>query len=172
MGSRLSVKLPRDFALREQWNSEGEKLTNRTNGGKPFRFPLVPGGVCGYSTHRCPEQQKGEPMRSLVLTAAVSALALSACGGAGVEVDNRMSTPITDVTLSCGEAESSWERIGVGQTVKSSMTLEPQSTMTLSFMQNGRLRTESVRLPRERTDSPEGVWIGIYGDRLSLEYAY
>jgi len=111
-------------------------------------------------------------MRLLTLAATISVLALCACGGAGLEVDNRMSAPITDVTLACGDAEASWERIGVGQTVESSITLQPQGTMTLSFTQNGRRRSETVRLPQERTESPKGVWIGIYSERLSLEYAY
>jgi hypothetical protein len=111
-------------------------------------------------------------MRRGILAVALAVALLASCGGSGIELKNGMSAPITDVVLTSGEQEATWETIENGETVKSSIGLQPRSTITLSFRCSGRERTETVNMPEDREEAPEAVWIGIYGDRLSLEYAY
>lgn len=109
----------------------------------------------------------------LTLAAMALAVALTAsCGKSGIEIKNGMETPISNVALAAGEQEAAWDRIGAGETEKCSITLPPRSTITLSFQYSGQERTETVSLPAEKDESPSAVWIGIYGDRVSLEYAY
>ncbi len=111
-------------------------------------------------------------MRLGLLTTATAVALLASCGGSGIEMKNGMNAPITDVVLSSDGQESTWETIEDGKTVKSSIGLQPGSTITLTFTCSGRARTETVNMPEGRDEAPEAVWIGIYGDRLSLEYAY